>query len=167
MTRSRLGAVSCLLGLLATAPPVAASVAFPEAMRQELELDAVAPPAPGCRVCHKDDVGGLKTVTTPFGRSMLAAGTTAVNVSTVVASLRALEADGTDSDGDGVGDIEELRAGTDPNAGQAPDGSPTAPVDQVPLPETGCSLGGSGTPSTAWVWASLGALWLLVRVRRR
>lgn len=167
MSRARLGGALCLFGMLAVTLDASASVAFPEAIREELALEAVVPPAPGCRLCHKDDVGGLKTVTTPFGRSMLAAGATAINVSSVTASLRALEADGTDSDGDGVGDIVELQAGTDPNVVQTPDGSPTGPVDQVPLPQTGCSLRGPGRSGTSWGWAGAGLLWMLARARRR
>jgi hypothetical protein len=169
MTNARLASAAALFSLLLTAPRAMASVAFPEALRQELELSAIVPPAPGCRLCHKDDVGGLKTVTTPFGRSMLAAGTTAANVSGMVASLRILEADGTDSDRDGVGDIVELQAGTDPNGGQLPDGSSVDPVRDVPLPETGCSLTGAGTgpASGTATWGALALFWMLARALRR
>lgn len=165
MKRRIVSSLVCAV-LLGVAPSALASVSFPEALRQELNLAAVPPPAPGCRLCHSTDAGGLKTVTTPFGRSMLTAGTTAANVPSMLASLRALETDGTDSDRDGTPDITELEAGTDPNVAQAPDGMPVQPTEAVPLPETGCAL--RAAPATGVSgWVGLGLLWLLVRARRR
>lgn len=167
MSCARFALLSALLAPLVVAAPASASVAFPEALRQELELTAVVPPAPGCQLCHRDDVGGLKTVTTPFGRSMMASGATAVSVPALLGALRALEANGTDSDGDGVSDVAELRAGMDANVGQRPDGTPSEPVEQVPLPQTGCAVGRGGSSLSCLCWAGLSLLWLLSRARRR
>jgi hypothetical protein len=166
MTRSRTTLLLCLVVQL-FARSAAASVTFPETIRKELELDAVPPPSPGCRVCHKDDAGGLKTVTTPFGRSMMSAGASAANVGSVVGALSTLKAEGTDSDGDGVGDIDELVAGTDPNGGSAPDGTPTAPPEQVPPPETGCTVNGRGHGGTGGAWVVVAALGVLALRRAR
>jgi hypothetical protein len=51
---------------------------------------------------------------------MLAAGLTISGGSSLTSALDKLEQDGTDSDGDGVGDIDELKAGTSPNPDKTP-----------------------------------------------
>ncbi len=98
--------------LVALAAPAAATGAFPNTIRDTLGLDA----APACTVCHTDPGGGAGTATTPFAESLVAAGLEAFDRPSLEAALATLEADGTDSDGDGVSDIDELVAGTDPNA---------------------------------------------------
>jgi hypothetical protein len=136
----------CLAGLVAVAGHARASDTFPPLLKANLEL-AELPYAPnGCQLCHKNDDGGPMTATKPFGRAMLKAGTVGGSPPSMLAALRALEADGTDSDGDGTPDIAELRAGSDPN--MRADGS-TATADEIPLPETGCSIShvdGSAAP---------------------
>lgn len=72
-------------------------------------------PVPSCTVCHASNAGGFGTVTKAHGISLVEAGLTAGNIASLQAALDALESDGTDSDGGGVADIAELRAGTDPN----------------------------------------------------
>lgn len=125
--------------LLAVPLDARASATFPEALRNKLGLQQVAGPPPGCQLCHRDDLGGLKTATKPFGRALLKAGAMGGSVPSLLAALSTLEADGTDSDVDGVPDVAELEAGTDPNT--APDSAEPPPAPQVPLPETGCSIG--------------------------
>jgi hypothetical protein len=160
MSRSSCLVSSCLVAVaaLGLAAPAGASLAFPGALTQELGV-ALPVPAPGCKLCHKDDKGGFMTVDKPFGRAMLKAGTQGGNVAALLASLGTLEAAGTDSDGDGTSDVAELRAGADPNVADQVDGGPTEPPqDPIPLPQTGCALGGPIPAGSGWLLAVAGAL---------
>jgi hypothetical protein len=76
--------------LLVASAPALASESFPEAIKDELGLAEVPPPSPGCRICHRDDVGGLMNVTKPFGRTMVDYGATAASVPTLLGALAAL-----------------------------------------------------------------------------
>jgi hypothetical protein len=156
-----------VVALVLVAGPVTASEAFPPVVKAELRLKA----APDCTLCHRDDQGGVHTVTKPFGLTMLGLGVTGGNVGSLEAALRTDEADATDSDGDGVPDVDELRNGTDPNVPQATDGGTIALPKQPPLPETGCSVSTpvdrtQGLPFASGVIA-LGALVLRRRLAGR
>lgn len=158
------------IALFATcARPAHASTTFPEALRSKLELQEIAGPAPGCRLCHQSDVGGLKTATQPLARSLIKAGATASSVPALLAALATLEEQATDSDQDGTPDIEELRAGSDPNVASAGGGggAPPSLAEAVPLPETGCALAGPQS-SLPYGWVSLAfvVLWRARRSRR-
>lgn len=131
-----------------------ASASYPEALRKQLELDAIAGAGPGCQLCHKDDAGGVRTATKPFGRAVISAGATGGSIPSLLAALDTLEAQGTDSDGDGEPDIAELRSGTDPNVGM--DGSVP---EEVPPPEVGCGVV-SRDPSSTFALLPLVALLL-------
>lgn len=104
-------------------------------------------PVPNCDVCHQG-VQSRGTVTTPFGTAMRERGLVAYDE----ASLRAAWASmgGVESDGDGVPDVDEIKAGKNPNVSE---------MSALVLPEYGCStsLGGLG------LWG-LG-VWLLRRRR--
>jgi len=153
------------------APHATASTTFPEAVRKQLGLQQIADPPLGCQLCHQDDNGGYATATKPFGRSLLKAGAAGGSVPSLLTALKALEANGTDSDHDGVGDIDELKAGTDPDVAATIDGSPAPTFEEVPLPQTGCSLSGAtlgGTTTLSGSWAALlVAASLLLRRRDR
>lgn len=73
-----------------------------------------------CTVCHASNIGGAGTVVTPFGLAMMDAGLTgALQADLIPGALDVLAADGFDSDGDGVSDVDELAAGDDPSGGPA------------------------------------------------
>jgi hypothetical protein len=76
------------------------------------------------------------TVVKPFGRALIVAGALGGSVPRLLGAIDTLEDEGIDSDDDGIGDIEELRAGGDPNAGA----NSSDPSDDVPLPQTGCTM---------------------------
>ncbi|MBF5046234.1 MULTISPECIES: thrombospondin type 3 repeat-containing protein [Myxococcaceae] len=140
-----------LLSLGASAGAAHATQNFPGAIRRELGLSYT----PDCSLCH---VGAQRvgTVKTPFGTSMRARGLVFYDESSLRTALSALRAERTDSDGDGVGDIDELIAGTDPN--HAP-GATSGGEEPPPPPTYGCSAAGAAAP--------LALLALLRLLRRR
>jgi Bacterial TSP3 repeat len=139
-------------------PPLAhASPAYPVAVQADLKLTET----PRCTLCHTTDLGGKGTISSYFGRTLLRDGAQGNDdIGALKAALEMMESEQTDSDGDGVSDIDELRAGTDPNDGPGPS-------DPLPTPQTGCALRGAaqqGASGSAWLWCALGAY--LVRRRR-
>jgi len=159
--------IAALLGgvVVAASSGALASATYPEELRAQLGLANVVGPGPGCQLCHRDDLGGLKTATKPFARSLMQAGATGANVPSLRSALAVLQSNGTDSDGDGVGDIDELRAGEDPNV--PAEGSGVV-LEDIPPPETGCTLGKGDRPGPINLGLlALGALALLVCRSRR
>jgi hypothetical protein len=148
------------LGLIAApsllfSASASASITFPPLIQSELALAK----APDCTLCHRSDVGGVGTVTRPFGRTMMTQfGLSSANLAALRAGLAGSEAAHFDSDGDGTSDIEELRLGSDPNVGAS--GMEAAP--DVPLPQTGCALNArspaSGVAALAVVLVGLGLM---------
>jgi hypothetical protein len=112
-----------------------------------------------CAVCHiKGNTGG-STPITPFALSLRDRGLSG-DTASLSSALLQLAADGTDSDGDGVGDIDELKAKTDPNS------SANADIATVQAPGYGCggtAPHGGGGPAAA---SALSLAWLLLRRRR-
>lgn len=145
--------------LLAGAPVAHASLPFPSEIADHLGGDTPVPP---CTICHSNDLGGLGTVVQPFGVKMMERGLVAQNVASLRLALDALEAEGSDVDGDGVPDIQELRNGTNPN----PEGGLGDP------PEYGCIGNVAPTRSafpgaTLSLVAALAAIGLRGRASRR
>ena len=128
-----------------------ASPTFPVTVQNHLSL----PEAPECTLCHATEAGGLGTVTRPFGVTLRARGAQAGDTASVVTALNAMAAEGTDSDGDGTGDIDELLAGTNPNGGEGPE------------PEYGCfgRIGGGRPSGLSALLAALSLVTLLLRGR--
>ena len=123
----------CLLVAATVSARAQASANYPANMRTDLGLAA----QPACTLCHRSDVGGIGTVVTPFGRTLMNRyGLTAGNVNGLEAALTGDDGEHFDSDGDGIPDIDELKAGMDPNVGMS--GAP--PPSDVPLPQTGCAF---------------------------
>jgi hypothetical protein len=121
--------------------------------------------APPCSLCHAKGNTGTATVTTPFGWSMRAKGLVIGSSQSVTKALDALRDDHTDSDGDGVSDIDELVARTDPNS-EGP-----VPIADVEQPGYGCGGVAEGPrrgrqASAAWPLSFLFALaWRVRRAR--
>ena len=96
-----------------------------------LQTAAETPCLPHCNVCHRDDNAGSGTVDRPFGKSIERVGhLRGGGQSDVTRAVDTLRSANTDSDGDGVADIDELSRGEDPN--YAGDGSLCGP-------QVGCS----------------------------
>lgn len=158
--------VGCVLGLFGVlaAAPASASETYPPDLKKQLMLAEEPGTPPGCQLCHKDDEGGVGNVDKPFGRSLMREGAVGASIPSLRAALKALDETAWDSDGDGVGDIDELRAVTDPNVGA--DGTVNDPYADIPLPETGCSLARGNRGSLA-SGLGLAAAWALLLLRRR
>ncbi len=129
MVRGR-GATFVAMGLgaaISAAPQLArASPTYPALIQMQLALNYT----PDCTICHRDDGGGIGTVVQPFGRALMALGLVAEDPASLVNALDQAEAEGLDSGGDGVPDIEELKADMNPNAGGA----------GLPTPRYGCTV---------------------------
>jgi hypothetical protein len=121
-----------------------ASAGYPTAIVQHLGIFY----SPPCSLCHVEGKTGPGTAETPFARSARAHGLEGGDIRLVGIALDALARDGIDSDRDGITDIQELLAGTDPNLV----GGESIKVRQDPT--TGCRSAGGGCG-----WLLLLALW--------
>jgi len=156
--RSRLDRALVALALAGAALLPAVAQARPD-FPPEIAGHLSATVAPACSVCHLEGkIGGI-TVVTPFAMSLRGHGFTGAS-DTLLAALDQMAADGTDTDGDGVSDVDELRAGTDPNS--------PVPGAATADPTYGCAVasGRDRTRGTAALSFAAGALaWALIRRR--
>lgn len=128
---------------------------YPGDIQSHLQLNYT----PSCTLCHATPAGG-GPIATKFGNAMVAAGLT-TDESTLIPALDKLNADNTDSDGDGIPDIQALKDGLDPSSGK--------PHSDAPVPKYGCGAsistnraGANGTTALALV-----CLGMLLVIRRR
>jgi hypothetical protein len=141
-----------LLLLLASAP-ARATPNFPGAIAQDLGA-----PTPQCSICHAGGVTGRGTVTTLFGQAMLARGLVANDTASLQTALDKMRADKVDSNGNGILDVDELIAGSDPNATS----------DHPTTPTYGCSISpGRSLPVALLLPAALLLCCLLLRLTSR
>jgi hypothetical protein len=110
-----------LLSLLVLAGARAhATPTFPEVVNTKLALTT----AVSCTLCHTDPGGGAGNVTQPIGVSLFARGMVPYDEASLQTAVDKLTTDAVDSDTDGATDIDELKAGTDPNAASTDDSEP-------------------------------------------
>lgn len=159
---SRMKIAGLIQGALLAVALIGGSVSSAQAKEQfpsEVESDLALGYQVPCSVCHIKGNTGSSTPITPFALSLRDRGLSGDRASLSTALSR-LEADGTDSDGDGVDDIAELKAGTDPNS------SANADLATVQAPGYGCggtAPKGHGGPALA---GAMGLAWLILRRRR-
>ena len=121
----------------------AASSRFPAVIQASLGLDAEPP----CTLCHQTDRGGENTTTQPFGRTMQEFGAVKKNDSALIRALQQVDAEGIDSDGDCIPDIDELveKPPGDPNVrSKKGDAGVCAVPQRPPILKTGCTVSSHG-----------------------
>ncbi len=107
-----------------------ASPTFPAVVAEELAM----PCTPSCILCHETVAGGTGTATQDFALTCMSAGMRVADDASMADALATIEAEGTDTDGDGTPDIEELVLGMNPNPGGED-------FCAVPQPQYGCFQG--------------------------
>lgn len=125
---------------------------FPAVIQSDLELSYEVP----CSVCHLKENTGAATARTPFALALKARDFT--DEESLSSALARLKADDFDTDGDGVSDVAELKAGTDPNS--------AANGDLMDTQQPGYGCGGSAPHGRNGGQAALGVAaltWLLAR----
>lgn len=132
---SVLASGAAALALVVLAPSSAqAAPEFPKYIKDHLALDYEPP----CELCHLEGNAGIGTIRTPFGLSVRSYGPGPDGSQEILAAIDKLAADGIDSDGDGTGDVTELKSHRDPNV-RAPGDTPYPNPDIV---NAGCAVGG-------------------------
>ena len=104
--------IACGVASVGYARPARADQSFPAA----LAAAAPMPCVPQCTVCHRDNLGGARTLI-PFGLTMQSVGglVGAGNPALVAPALKKVADAMTDTDGDGISDIDELKVGDSPS----------------------------------------------------
>jgi hypothetical protein len=155
--------IALLAVALSYATETHASPTYPQAIAAQLG----SPCPPICTVCHDTVAGGATTANKPFGIRVRTRpyGLRSGDTQQLSEVLTALEANASDVDQDGVTDIAELSAGTDPNvAGNAPLECYTPPP---PEEDGGCAISSAVPANTAGILTLLLAFGCLLVRRRR
>jgi MYXO-CTERM domain-containing protein len=136
----------------------------------EFDLKTREPNYLPCSVCHEHGNTGIGSVRTPFGRAVRARGLDlaaaedeAARSENVFDVIHKMDLEKVDSDGDGVTDMNELRAKTDPNTY-----GPVRFVDETEV-KHGCQCGvaGRSSSSSTATWLGVFALGLAALNARR
>ena len=152
------GSLCVVLAVLLAAPDAGATPNFPDALRSTWDLPAL-PVSPPCLLCHSNAAGGTGTAVTPFGSFLRSRGLRAYDLASLRNALEADRGEKHDSDGNGLSDYDDLRAGEDPNgAASAGDGAP----------RYGCThaAGGASAPTGPFGLALVAFAWLVRRRRK-
>jgi hypothetical protein len=148
------------LAVLLIALPVQAEPDFPAA----IQTAGSTPCNPPCTLCHTSSPGTRLTATKPFAITLIKNGLIPTHPESIATAVTSLRSKQVDTDGDGVLDVDELAAGTDPS-------NPTVGVEFCG-PLYGCAGGHIAkvpprrSDRAPWVLASALALLLLSRMRR-
>jgi hypothetical protein len=157
----RASAIAIFAAWALSALSASASPTYPEALAGQLEL--ACPPA--CTLCHDTMEGGPLTANRPFGIAARRLGLFSGNTEQLLQVIAQMEANGTDSDGDGTGNVAELRAGGNPNdPGTTPLGCYTPPAEED---GGGCATGGSTGHAGLSLFAGLLIVGMVLRRRVR
>lgn len=146
---SRIVALSTAGFLVLTSSAAAASANYPGVIQEHLGMVS----QPKCTLCHASNEGGFGTVTTEFGQELTSRGLTAGNANQLRNLLNELQEEGTDVNGDGTPDIEELSECKNPNS----TGDDNICLSEFPEASFGCAAHGSSGAPSPWGWVALGA----------
>jgi Bacterial TSP3 repeat len=154
-TKQRLVIGWLALGSLGWSSLARAKSEFPSEIKNKYVLTYDVP----CAVCHIKGNVASATPITPFALSLRARGMTGDNQS-LSSALDKLKSDAVDSDGDGVTDVDELKAGTDPNS------SANASIEDNQEPGYGCGGTAPKGRSAPGMASMLALAWFMLRRRR-
>jgi hypothetical protein len=107
---------SVLIVIAFAASPALASATYPGEIQTKYGLANI--PSQLCTLCHPGATG-TGTATTRFAVALQARGLVGSSPASLNMALDRLATDMVDSDGDGVTDVAELMAGTNPNVAEA------------------------------------------------